>query len=153
MEEQPVVEEEAPPEPEAAEAPPPIGTNIVGDGPPDGFGLGKAKRGSGYGGVRRLGGGGAGSKWGYYAVQVQNSISAAMRRNKKTRSATLAVTARIWADETGRVTRATLSGSSGDPAVDSALRNEVLVGLQLESPPPSGMKMPINLRLTASPVQ
>lgn len=147
MEEQAPVTDEAPPEPDADDSPPPIGTNITGNGPADGFGLGKATRG-GNGTGRRLGGGG-GSKFGYYAAQVQNSISSAIKRNSKTKSATMSVVAKIWADETGRVTRASLNGSSGDPAVDAALRNEVLTGLQLQSPPPPGMKMPINLRLTA----
>lgn len=149
MEEQaPVAEAEAPPEPEADNTPPPIGTNITGNGPADGFGLGRATNGSGNGTGRRIGGGGA-SRFGYYASQVQNTISAAVRRHPRTRSAHMTVTARIWADETGRVTRAVVSGSSGDAAVDAALKNEVLTGLQLQTPPPPGMKMPIHLRLAA----
>ena len=138
---------DAPPEPAPNDSPPPIGTNNVGNGPADGFGLGKATPGSGNGSGRKVGG--TGSKFGYYAGQVQSTISAAIRRHGKTKSATMSVTAKIWADETGRITRATLGGSSGDPTVDAALRNEVLTGLQLQSPPPAGMKMPINLRLTA----
>jgi protein TonB len=138
---------DTPPEPAPDDSPPPIGTNIAGPGGPDGFGLGKATAGSGNGTGRKVGGGG--SKFGYYAGQVQSTISAAIRRHSKTKSATMTVTAKIWADETGRVTRATINGSSGDPAVDAALSNEVLTGLQLQSPPPPGMKMPINLRLTA----
>ncbi len=147
MEEETAAVEEPPPEAAPDDTPPPPGTNNVGDGKADGFGLGKATGGTGTGGGRRVGG--AGSKFGYYAGQVQTSVSAAIRRHAKTRSATMSVTARIWADETGRITRATLSGSSGDAAVDAALRNEVLTGLQLQSPPPAGMKMPINLRLSA----
>lgn len=146
MEEQAPVVDEAPPEP-VEDSPPAIGTNITGNGPADGFGLGKAS-GNGNGSGKRVGGGG-GSKFGYYAAQVQNSVSSSIRRHSKTRSASLTVVARIWVDETGRVTRATLSGTSGDPSVDNALTNEVLTGLQLQSPPPAGMKMPINLRLTA----
>lgn len=148
MEEQAPVEDETPPEPTPDNSPPPIGTNNVGNGPADGFGLGKATAGSGNGTGRRVGGGG-GSKFGYYAAQVQNSIASAIKRNSLTKSATMTVVARIWADETGRITRATLSGTSGDPALDAALKNDVLTGLQLQSPPPPDMKMPINLRLTA----
>ena len=146
MEEQAPVDE-APPEPAPDDSPPPPGTNNVGDGKGDNFGLGKATGGNGTGTGRRVGG--TASKYGYYAAQVQNSISAAVRRHGRTKSATMSITARIWVDETGRVTRATLSGSSGDQAVDTALKNDVLTGLQLQSPPPAGMKMPINLRLTA----
>ena len=145
MEEQTPVAEETPPEEAPADPTPAVTSN----GPTgnDNFGLTKGKGGSGNGTGNRVGGGG--SKFGNYAAQVQNSISAAVRRNSKTKSSNMTVTAKIWADETGRVTRATVSGSSGDPAVDAALRNEVLTGLQLQSPPPAGMKMPINLRLTA----
>jgi hypothetical protein len=39
--------------------------------------------------------------------------------------------------------------STGDGKLDSALRDEVLQGLQLPEPPPADMPMPINLRLTA----
>lgn len=144
MEEETAPVEEAPPEAPSDPAP-----SITSNGPAgnDKFGLSKGNGGSGNGTVRKLGG--TGSKYGYYAGQVQNSVSAAVRRNSKTKSANMSVIAKIWADETGRVTRAVLSGSSGDPAIDAALKNEVLTGLQLQSPPPAGMKMPINLRLTA----
>ncbi len=60
------------------------------------------------------------------------------------------VTARIWLDATGRITRATLAGSTGDPATDTAIRQEILTGLQLQAPPPDGMPMPIVMRLKAT---
>ena len=59
------------------------------------------------------------------------------------------VQVRIWADSSGRITRASLAGSSGDPAVDNAIRNNALAGLQLPEPPPADMPMPINMRITA----
>ena len=147
MEEETAPVDEPPPE----EAPSDPAPSITSNGPAgnDNFGLSKGKGGGGEGAGRRLGG--TGSKFGYYAGQVQSSVSAAIRRNAKTKSTTMSVMARIWADDTGRVIRATLSGSSGDPSVDAALKNEVLTGLQLQAPPPAGMKMPINLRLTTRP--
>ncbi len=147
MEEETAPVDEPPPEDAPSDPAPAITSNgPVGN---DNFGLSKSKGGGGDGTGRRLGSNG--SKFGYYAGQVQSSVSAAIRRHAKTKSATMSVMARIWADDTGRVIRATLSGSSGDPAVDAALKNEVLTGLQLQAPPPAGMKMPINLRLTARP--
>lgn len=123
---------------------PPIGTNIKGDGGNDSFGLGN-KAGNG-----RLGGNnGNGSRFGSYAGQVQARIEEALRSNRKTRDANMSVKVRIWPDSTGRVTRAQLAGSSGDPAVDAAIQNEVLNGLQLREPPPPGMPTPILLRLSA----
>ena len=102
------------------------------------------------GGLGKSTGRGGGSKYGLYAGQVQSRIAEALRNHKKTRSAALNIKVRIWADPTGRITRATLSGSSGDAAVDRSIREEILTGLQLQSPPPEGMPMPIVMRITAT---
>jgi hypothetical protein len=141
-----VNEPEQKPQEKPKDEPPALGTNIKGDGPSDGFGLGS----SGNGGF--LGGGGkkGGSRWGWYAGQVQAKIGDALRGNRKTRSASISgVQIRIWPDATGRITRAQLSGSTGDPSVDEAIKSEVLTGLQLQEPPPAGMPSPIVLRLSA----
>ena len=137
-----VVPPEAPPEAPSDEA---LGTNVQGNGPDMGLTRGGGNGGSGnkIGGIRR------GGKWDSYAVAVQTSISEALRRNQGTRSAAFSLTVRVWADTSGRVTRAQLVGSSGNPAVDQAIKSQVLTGLQLTEPPPSGMPMPINMRITA----
>ncbi len=149
MIEQTPIEDETPPEPEAADDPAPdLGTNIAGDGPPDGFGLSRS------GGTGRVGGtpqvgGGSRSRWGWYAAQVQTKISDALRRHPRTRQATLSVQVRVWPDATGRITRAQLAGSTGDRAIDDIITHEILIGLQLTSPPPADLPTPIVLRLTA----
>ena len=90
------------------------------------------------------------TKWGWYAAQVQTSISDALRKNPRTRKANVRIDVRIWADPaTGRVTRATLGSSTGDAALDAAIRDQVLTGLQLQQPPPEGMPMPIVMHVTA----
>jgi TonB family protein len=66
-----------------------------------------------------------------------------------TRAANLRADVKIWADSTGRVTRAAIASSSGNAALDATLRDQVLTGLQLSEPPPEGMPMPIVLRVTA----
>jgi hypothetical protein len=132
--------EEEPPKPPDQ---PPIGTNIKGDGSSNGFNLGN-NSGNGFGNNRANS-----TRFGWYAGQVQSRVSQALRDNRKTRTAELSVRAQIWPDATGRVTRAQLAGSSGDPNLDAAIRDEVLTGLQLAEPPPAGMPMPIVLRLTA----
>ncbi|MGI9087058.1 MAG: TonB C-terminal domain-containing protein [Chthoniobacterales bacterium] len=136
------------PEDKPVEAPPPdeppIGTNIKGDGSNDSFGLGNK------GGNGRLGGNSdRGSRFGAYAGQVQSRIADALRNNRRTRDANLSVKVRIWPDVSGRITRAQLASSSGDPSLDAAIENEVLNGLQLSEPPPAGMPTPILLRLSA----
>jgi len=74
---------------------------------------------------------------------VQARIADALRKNSKTRDANVRVKVRIWSDSSGRITHAELSGSSGDSSVDTAIKNEVLTGLQLQEPPPQDMPMPI----------
>jgi periplasmic protein TonB len=140
--EQPMIKEaEAKSEPPKDE--PPLGTGIKGEGT-DNYGL-SDKAGNG-----RIGGtAGNGSRWGWYSSQVATRIQAAMQRNRTTRSANLSVDVRVWPDGSGRVSRAQLTRSTGDPNIDNALRNEVLTGLQLQEPPPAGMPVPIVLHITA----
>ena len=137
--EEPMIKEdqpkEAPPKDE-----PPLGTGIKGPGG-DNFGLGDKA------GNERIGG--DGSKWGWYASKVQSRIQQALQQNRKTRTASMNVNVRVWADPDGRISRAQLAGSTGDPSLDSTLRDEVLTGLQLPEPLPAGMPAPITLHVTA----
>ena len=137
--------------PKKADNPPStLATGIKGDGP----GMGLASSGNGLGGSPTIGGptgGGGGGKWDRYAGQVQSKIGDALRRNPKTKSASIArLEVRIWPDSTGRVTRAQLANSTGDAGMDAAIQNQILTGLQLAEPPPAGMRLPIVLRLSAS---
>jgi protein TonB len=145
VEQPPVLKPEEKPkdEPKAPDKPPGPPTPAAG-GPPSDFGIG----GTGGGGGNGLGGGGGGSRWGWYAGEVQARIAEALRKNDKTKDAKLRLKVRIWSDSSGRVTRAELGGSTGDPSIDSTLKNDILVGLQLQEPPPADMPMPIVLRLT-----
>jgi outer membrane biosynthesis protein TonB len=138
---QPMIKEDQP-----KEAPPanePLSTGIKGDGA-DSFGLGN-KPGDG-----RVGsGGGKGTKWAWYASQVQSRVQEALQRNRRTRSASVNVNVRVWPDASGRINRAQLANSTGDPLLDVAIRDEVLTGLQLDQPPPADMPAPITLRVSA----
>ncbi|MFZ4764519.1 MAG: TonB C-terminal domain-containing protein [Roseimicrobium sp.] len=151
VEQAPVEQNEPPPEDKPADEPPPMGTALQGNGPPDGFGLSGSGGGGMIGGTGTGGGGGrrGGSKFGWYAGQVQTRIAEALRENKRTRSASLSLQVRIWADSNGRITRASLADSTGDAAVDTALKDEVLTGLKLQEPPPADMPMPIVMRISA----
>ena len=145
MEEQPTVQKEEKPEAPKEKADAPLGTGITGPGGGPDLGLGSGLGGGGgYGG-----GGGGGSKYGWYASQVQSRIADAVRGNPRTRKASMNVVIRIWPDPNGRITKARLSGSTGDPALDATIRNEILTGLQLSDPPPADMPLPIVMRLTA----
>ncbi len=121
---------------------PPIGTGIKGDGHGDSFGL------SGSGG-NGFGNGKGGSPYDWYAGQVQRQIAEALRSNRDTREASLSVKVRVWADASGRISRAELANSTGNSALDETLRNQILTGLRVTEGPPEGMPMPILLRITA----
>jgi periplasmic protein TonB len=141
---QPVKRDEAP-KPQN-KAPGPLGVNAKGEGAGDSFGL--VGRPGGNGLLGDGGGGGGGTRWGWYAGEVQATIEKALRDNPRTRAAALRVEVRIWPDKLGRITRIELTGSTGEPALDSAIKNEVLNGLQLQEPPPPDMPLPIVMRLT-----
>jgi periplasmic protein TonB len=126
----------------------PLGMNAKGEGAGDSFGLVGRPGGNGLLGDGD-GGGGGGTRWGWYAGEVQATIEKALRDNPRTRAAAMRVEVKIWPDKIGRITRVELDGSTGEPALDAALKNEVLNGLQLQEPPPSDMPLPIVMRLTA----
>ncbi|WP_404420312.1 TonB C-terminal domain-containing protein [Nibricoccus sp. IMCC34717] len=142
VEQTPVDEAEEKPADEAP-ADPGISTGLTGPGGPDGFGLSK----SGSGGNRIGGRKGSGSKFGWYAAQVQKRISQAVQDHPKARYANGVAKVRIWADAGGRVTKAKLVETTGDKAMDELLCSEVLAGLVLAEPPPSDLPQPITLRI------
>jgi len=145
IEQTPVDPNEQKPDDKPAPPTPSLGTGIKGDGQADGFGL------NGSGGNGYLGGssGHVGSRWGWYANEVTATIQEALSKNNLTRNAGFRDEIRVWLDSTGRITRAQLVSSTGDPAVDQAIKDNVLNGLQLPDPPPTGMPMPIVMRITA----
>ena len=124
-----------------------LGTDIEGG---DGSGLGNT-HGNSNRSTRMIGiiDRGGSSIWGWYAGQVQNRVADALRSHPLTKRAGFSNTVKIWSDNTGRITRVKLNGSTGDSKVDAAIENEIFKGLLLTEAPPDGMPMPINLRLTA----
>jgi periplasmic protein TonB len=124
------------------EPPGPLSLDAKAEGPGDLFQLGGHPGGNPYGGRGR-------SRWGWYASIVQAQIESALRANEKTRNAVMQVEIRLWADSSGRVSRVQLVSSTGDPALDAVIRNEVFGGLVLREPPPKDMPMPMVARVTA----
>lgn len=147
MTQAPLNEQDQKPDDKPPAPSPALGTNVQGNGPPDGFGLGR----SGSGGLGGGGsGGGRGSQFGWYAREVVGAFGDALRANSLTRDAVFNIRVRIWLDQSGHVTRVHLADSTGNPNVDAALRDQILVSVRLPDPPPDGMPMPIVARLTAT---
>jgi len=139
--------EQTPPKPNepkpsnVTHAPGPAGPKATGPASDDGLG-------GGSGGDGSIGGDGGGSRFGWYAGKIQDAVHQALSQNNQTSHASIHhLRVRIWIDSSGKVTRATISGSSGDPAVDNALKNEALVGVRLAEPPPSDMPMPVVMNI------
>ncbi len=137
--------EEPEPEPEQAEEPPPgdnLGVDAEGGAGSDSFGLVGKKGGHGL-----IGGGGNAIV--YYGQQIQRQLADALQRNlsDKARSQKFSAIASVWIAADGRVTRAELSGSSGQADVDDALKS-ALAGMRLTlKAPPENMPQPLKIRI------
>jgi len=94
------------------------------------------------------GGGGGGSRFGSYASMVVAQVQAALGADKRTRYAAVRTVIRVWADATGRVTKVTLSPSTGDAQLDSVICNDVIGRMILREPPPRDAPMPMVARVT-----
>lgn len=127
----------------------PLGTGVVGDGPPDGFGLGTAPGGGGgfYGGTGTRSS--TGNAWSRYGYHVQTGIQNALSAHPRTRTLALAARLRVWVDANGRIERVELGrDSEATPDVVAALR-EALLGTQLGGEIPRDLPQPVVLRLDA----
>jgi periplasmic protein TonB len=125
------------------EPPGPLSLDAKAVGPGDLFNLGGKPGGNPYGG------GGGGSRWGWYSTIVSTQAHDALVANPKTRNMVTQIQIRLWADATGRVTKVLLGSSTGDAELDAIIRNEVLGKLTLREPPPKDMPMPVVTRVTA----
>jgi protein TonB len=109
------------------------------------WGSAAGNRGSGKSSVRKAS---LVSTWMPYARQAADRIAGAMRTHATLKTAAMVIQIKIWIDSTGRVARAVVQ-PTGNPLIDSALQNDVLIGMQLSQPPPAGMVMPVSMKVTA----
>lgn len=132
------------PEPEKqAEAPPP--DSGIPEGPAGGM---ATDIGAGTGaGV--IGGGGGGSRFAWYGALVKERIQESVAKNEKLRNADYRVMVNVWIDAGGAVSRAELASSTGDTALDGALKLALNSLPPLREGAPADMPQPIKLRITA----
>jgi protein TonB len=146
---EPEPEKEPEPAPEEAQEPPGDQLGVDGDGAAgsDAFGLAARK------GGRSLLGGSGGSVILWYGGQIKRGLEDelhALLENTHARKNSYAVTLDIWIGPDGRVSRAELSGGSGRPEVDQAIRAALpKLRLSLQKPPPEHMPQPVRIRLTS----
>lgn len=139
--------EKAEDKPKPADKPPEgLGTSIKGSG----AGMAGLGSGRGMGVIGGTGKGRGGKAAAYYAGQVQSKITEALRGNPRVRKASIkGVKFSVVLDASGRITGVKLIGSTGDAAMDEAIRSEILTGIQLREPPPGGKPMTITMMLRA----
>lgn len=134
-----------PDEPQQADAPPPDG---IAEGPEGGMATDIAR------GVPTLpGSGGRGNPWAWYDALVNDAVNsavqAALAREKALKNKNYKVIVKIWIDDSGQVTRATLEDSTGDARADEVLK-EALKGMRaLRDGPPADMPQPMKIRVTS----
>jgi TonB family protein len=144
-----------------------LGLAEVGEGPGDAFGLvgkpsgrsllGKGKLGDGSGpedeggedddrpGDARARDAAALQRYAWYYGRLAAELADAFRGVNALQSASATVELRVWVDGRGRVSRVKLARSTGDRALDEAIRS--VQGLTLRQPPPSDVPMPMIARL------
>ena len=132
--------------PQQADAPPPDG---IAEGPDGGMPTDIAR------GVPMLpGSGGFGSnRWAWYDALLNEGINAAFQsalaREKALKGKNYKVIVKVWIDESGKVTRAALVDSTGDPRADEVLKEALRDMRALREGPPADMPQPVKIRVTS----
>jgi TonB family protein len=146
---EPEPEKEPEPAPESSDEPPgdQLGVDGEGGAGSDAFGLAARK------GGRSLLGGSSGSLIHWYGGQIKRVLEGELHTllaDTHARKTSYAVVLNIWIGPEGRLSRVELSGGSGKPEVDQALREALpKLRLEMQKPPPQGMPQPVKIRLNA----
>ena len=146
--EAPFVAIDTPATPAKPSGPPPsVATAITGPGPGD-FSIGSTGPGNGDGvGDNGIGSGNA--RWNAYAALVKGKIEDSLRSNKATKTARFEVEILVWPDSTGLITKAKLRTSTGEASTDEAIQRAILGGLRTNQPPPTDLRTPIVMKISA----
>lgn len=132
-------------EPEAAAAPA-IETANKGAGTGNSLGLARGNSSGIFGGSRNKQT--AKMRWDAWGGAVGRQIEAAMKSHPLVRKAVFKdLKARIWFDAAGAVSRVTISPSTGNSALDAAIRDEVIGRYRASEVMPEGMPSPLVIKL------
>lgn len=138
-------EEPKPAEPKAADEKPasdkPLGVDADGSAGTDGFGLAANRGGRD---LLTTGGGGGGA---YYSGLLQREFFEALVRNRKLLKDEFRVVVKVWIGDDGRVHKADIVTSSGNPQFDDQIQLTLLEMNPLKDVPPISMR-PMQLRLS-----
>lgn len=103
--------------------------------------------GAGGGGGMVGSGGGTGSGTGSYDQYLGYAIQQAVQRDGRVNRLAFDVRADIWLDADGKLTRAELVGSSGNPDTDQALLDALRTMPHIDVAPPSSLHFPLRVAI------
>ncbi|UPG92953.1 energy transducer TonB family protein [Luteibacter aegosomatissinici] len=103
--------------------------------------------GAGTGGGMVGSGGGNGTGTGSYDQYLGYAIQQAIQRNDKVNRLSFDVHADVWLDADGRLVRAELSQSSGNPQTDEALIEALRAMPRIDVAPPSSLHFPLRVSI------
>ena len=98
---------------------------------------------------QKIGGGKGMAAYAWYTDQIKTGIEEALAAQKELAKAQYRVNVHIWLARDGRVERAELKGSSGDPATDKLISKALAALAALSEAPPEDMPQPVKLRITS----
>lgn len=126
------------------EPPPgPLALDAKGEAGSDAFGLGGKIGGADYTG------GGGGTRFGHFAVMIQDRVSRSLHDDDKLGSEKFRATLRLWLSEAGKIERVQLLRTTGNSDIDSRIEQVIAAMPQLPESPPKDMPQPIVVRIGA----
>jgi hypothetical protein len=138
---------------EEKQAPPPGPLALDAKGGPgsDGFGLGGKPGGSDYLTTKdSIGGdGGTGMRWSGYATMIQDEIVKQIHSDEELDIANFRGSLKLWLTLAGKINRVEIQRSTGNPQIDSRLRDMIVGMPALPKAPPPEMPQPVRVLIVA----
>ena len=127
------------------EPPPgPLALDAKGGPGGDAFGLGGKA-----GGADFLSGGGGGTRFGHFAILMQDRITRSLHDDDKLNAEKFRVTLKVWLSELGKIQRVQVLHTTGDSDTDSRIEQVIGAMPALGEAPPKDMPQPIVVRIGA----
>lgn len=122
----------------------PLSLDAKGEAGGDSFGLGGKLGGSDFFG-------GGGTRFGHYAVLMQDQISKAMQRDDQLNGKKFRATVKVWISPSGKIERVEIIHTSGDRDIDGRIEQVIAEMATLPEAPPDDMPEPVIVRVGARP--